>query len=194
MMTAERRIAGARSATVLLQQIEGEDEATASGISRLAEGATRQAWIAASGSLSQTTGSSQKHQTCRLATGHRSPATKNSQENDQKRKAQQAMDKEAQISQLTELPPFPASHPKATAALVSETVMSQGTMPSLALKGQVIHQGDLLAVRILGSWISGEARQDPTGWYLQTAAQVGIRLSAGLTARWETKERGAQEQ
>lgn len=104
------------------------------------------------------------------------------------------MDKEAQISQLTELPPFPASHPKATAALVSETVMPQGTMLSLALKGRVIHQGDILSVRILGSWIPGEARQDPTGWYLQTAAQVGIRLSAGLTARWETKERRAQEQ
>jgi hypothetical protein len=104
------------------------------------------------------------------------------------------MDKGGQIYQLTEPPSFPASHPKATAALVSETVMPQGTMPSLALNGQVIHQGDVLAVRILGSWITGEARQDPTGWYLQTAAQVGIRLSAGLTARWETKERREQEE
>jgi hypothetical protein len=173
---------------VLLQQIEGEDEATASGISRLAKDAARHAWITASGS---TTGSHQKHHICHLAADRRSPATKNSQANDQKRKAQQAMDKEAQISQLTELPLFPASHPKATAALISETVMLQGTMPSLALKGQVIHQGDILAVRILGSWIPGEARQDPTGWYLQTAARVGIRLSTGLTARWETQERRA---
>lgn len=85
------------------------------------------------------------------------------------------------------------SHPKATAALVSETLMSQGAIPSLALNGQVIHQGDILSVRILGSWIIGEVRQDSTGWYLQTAAQVGIRLSAGLTARWETKEQREQE-
>ena len=103
------------------------------------------------------------------------------------------MDKGGQIYQLTELPFFPVSHPEATVALVSETLMPQGAMPFLALNGQEIHQGDVLAVRILGSWITGEARQDPTGWYLQTGAQVGIRLSAGLTARWETKEQREQE-
>jgi hypothetical protein len=103
------------------------------------------------------------------------------------------MDTRGQIYELTELPSFPVSHPKAIAVPASETLIPQGATLSLVLNGQAIHQGDVLAVRVLGSWITGEVRQDPTGWYLQTVAQVGIRLSGGLWARRETKQRREQE-
>ena len=70
-----------------------------------------------------------------------------------------------------------------------ETAEERAAEPSLLLSGQVIHAGDRLSLRVFGSWISGQVEQDHAGWYLLTAAQVGIRLSAGLTARWE---RGGQ--
>jgi hypothetical protein len=102
------------------------------------------------------------------------------------------MDKAGQIYELTEPSSFPVSHPKAIAE-ACETLIPQGATLSLVLNGQMIYQGDVLAVRVLGSWITGEVRQDHTGWYLQTAAQVGIRLSIGQWARWETKQRREQE-
>ncbi len=62
--------------------------------------------------------------------------------------------------------------------------MSQTILPLLLLNGEVICTGDQLAIRVFDSWIFGEAQQDHSGWYLLTTTQVGIRLSAGLTARW----------
>ncbi|HLI05773.1 MAG TPA: DUF5348 domain-containing protein [Ktedonobacteraceae bacterium] len=68
---------------------------------------------------------------------------------------------------------------------VSHTRAQRVARPSFLLHGQVIHAGDQLAIRVLDTWVAGEVRQDRSGWYLLTAAQVGIRLSAGLTARRE---------
>lgn len=60
-----------------------------------------------------------------------------------------------------------------------------GTTPGFVLNGEGIQCGDALAVRVFGAWVAGHVARDHGGWYLLTAAQVGIRLSAGLTARWE---------
>jgi hypothetical protein len=72
-----------------------------------------------------------------------------------------------------------------------KTLAERTAESSLLLAGQVIHAGDVLSLRVFGSWITGQVEQDYTGWYLLTAAQVGIRLSAGLTVRWE---RGGQRE
>ncbi|MBE3561729.1 MAG: DUF5348 domain-containing protein [Ktedonobacteraceae bacterium] len=53
------------------------------------------------------------------------------------------------------------------------------------LAGRSVSEGDRLAIRVMNSWVEGEVRHDQSGWYVLTAAQVGIRLSAGLTARWQ---------
>lgn len=55
----------------------------------------------------------------------------------------------------------------------------------LLLAGRLVSEGDRLAIRIMNTWVRGEVRHNHSGWYLLTAAQVGIRLSVGLTARWE---------
>jgi hypothetical protein len=52
------------------------------------------------------------------------------------------------------------------------------------LNGQALHVGDGLELAILGYWIPGRVEMNPNGWYLLTLDQVGIRLHAGLTARW----------
>lgn len=72
-----------------------------------------------------------------------------------------------------------------------ETPAERTSESPLLLGGQVIHAGDVLSLRVFGSWVTGQVEQDHTGWYLLTAAQVGIRLSAGLTVRWE---RGGQRE
>jgi hypothetical protein len=64
-----------------------------------------------------------------------------------------------------------------------------GTIPGFVLDGEGIQCGDALAVRVFGAWVVGRVARDHGGWYLLTAAQVGIRLSAGLTARWEAVHR-----
>jgi hypothetical protein len=56
---------------------------------------------------------------------------------------------------------------------------------SFLLAGRLVSEGDRLAIRIMNTWVRGEVRHNHSGWYLLTAAQVGIRLSVGLTARWE---------
>jgi len=53
----------------------------------------------------------------------------------------------------------------------------------------VIHDGDQLAIWVIDTWVTGEVRQDHIGWYLLTTAQVGIRLSTGLAARWERDDK-----
>ncbi len=60
----------------------------------------------------------------------------------------------------------------------------QITWPCLLLNGQVVSDGDHLAILVIDSWVAGEVRQDQRGWYLLTSNRVGIRLSAGLTARF----------
>lgn len=59
---------------------------------------------------------------------------------------------------------------------------------SLLLGGRVIDEGDHLVLHIFDGWIAGIVRQDRGRWYLVTAAQVSILLSAGLTARWAENE------
>lgn len=63
------------------------------------------------------------------------------------------------------------------------------TRPCLLLNGQVLHNGDHLAILVINSWVAGEVQQDHSGWYLLTSSRVGIRLSAGLTARFEQEGR-----
>ncbi len=65
----------------------------------------------------------------------------------------------------------------------------QISRPCLLLNGQVIHDGDQLAIWVIDTWVTGEVRQDHIGWYLLTTAQVGIRLSTGLAARWERDDK-----
>lgn len=62
------------------------------------------------------------------------------------------------------------------------------TRSYLLLHGQVLHNGDPLAILVINSWVAGEVQQDHSGWYLLTSSRVGIRLSAGLTARFEREE------
>jgi len=72
----------------------------------------------------------------------------------------------------------------------------QITRSCFLLNGQVILDGDQLAIRVIETWVVGEVRQDHSGWYLLTTARVGIRLSVGLTARWERddeRRRGVQQ-
>lgn len=69
-----------------------------------------------------------------------------------------------------------------------DTIHMQSNI-SLLLAGRVIHEGDQLILQVFGGEIEGVARHSRTGWYLLTAAQVPIRLSAGLVARW--KHQGA---
>ncbi|GHO98513.1 hypothetical protein KSF_085610 [Reticulibacter mediterranei] len=64
----------------------------------------------------------------------------------------------------------------------------QITWPCLLLNGQLVSDGDHLSILVIDSWVVGEVRQDQHGWYLLTPARVGIRLSAGLTARFEWEE------
>ena len=53
------------------------------------------------------------------------------------------------------------------------------------LDNELLQNGSLIALGILGYWITGHLLQDAKGWYLLTAHGVGIRLRAGLTARYE---------
>ena len=53
----------------------------------------------------------------------------------------------------------------------------------LELNGRLLRLGDWIEVRIFGYWVPGKIAVDTTGWYLLTPDQVGIRLSAGMTAR-----------
>ncbi|WP_220198031.1 hypothetical protein [Ktedonospora formicarum] len=54
----------------------------------------------------------------------------------------------------------------------------------LQLHGQRLTTQMWIAIRIFHDWIPGQVQKDAAGWYLQTPTQSGIRLSAGLTARF----------
>jgi hypothetical protein len=62
------------------------------------------------------------------------------------------------------------------------------TRSCLLLNGQVVSDGDQLAIRVMDTWVVGEVRQDHSGWYLLTTARVSIRLWGGLTALWERND------
>lgn len=64
----------------------------------------------------------------------------------------------------------------------------QITWPCLQLHGRAVSDGDHLAILVIDSWVAGEVRQDQRGWYLLTSSRVGIRLSAGLTAKFFGEE------
>ncbi len=55
---------------------------------------------------------------------------------------------------------------------------------TLLLGSRPVQEGDQLLLQIFGGWIKGVACNSRSGWYLLTAAQVRIGLSAGLRARW----------
>jgi Domain of unknown function (DUF5348) len=59
----------------------------------------------------------------------------------------------------------------------------------LALNGRVLQRDDWLELYVFGHWIAGQVDVDITGWYLLTPSQSGIRLYAGLTARFCTAPR-----
>ena len=54
----------------------------------------------------------------------------------------------------------------------------------LELNGQLFQCGDWLELQVFGDWIAGQIAVDTRGWYLLTLDHVGIRLRAGLTARF----------
>lgn len=51
------------------------------------------------------------------------------------------------------------------------------------LEGQELHHGDVLEIRVFGSWLRGIMLFDRSGWQLLTTENVGIRLYPGLHAR-----------
>jgi hypothetical protein len=54
----------------------------------------------------------------------------------------------------------------------------------LELEGKLISNGALIEVCVFGHWIPGYTALDPTGWYVLTLDQVGIRLQPGILARF----------
>jgi hypothetical protein len=44
--------------------------------------------------------------------------------------------------------------------------------------------GTMIELRIMNYWIPGRVERDRSGWYLVSFDQVGIRLRAGLIARF----------
>ena len=54
----------------------------------------------------------------------------------------------------------------------------------LELNGSVVHTGDWLELCVFGYWIPGQVAVDGSGWYFLTLNHVGVRLRAGLRARF----------
>lgn len=54
----------------------------------------------------------------------------------------------------------------------------------LQLHEQLLTSQLWIELRIFHQWIPGQVQRDATGWYLQTLSHSGIRLHAGLTARF----------
>ncbi len=54
----------------------------------------------------------------------------------------------------------------------------------LQLHGKLLSDGDFIEVCVLGHWLPGRLALDSTGWYLLTEDQIGIRLQAGIRARF----------
>jgi CheY-like chemotaxis protein len=52
------------------------------------------------------------------------------------------------------------------------------------LNGIVLCPGNWIEIYMMGHWIAGQLNKDFTGWYFSTSDQVGIRLRAGLIARF----------
>lgn len=56
----------------------------------------------------------------------------------------------------------------------------------LELDGHVLHSGDAVDLRILGSWHSGFIAHDASGWYFVTPNRAEIRPQEGLLARFSS--------
>ncbi|MFL5690770.1 MAG: DUF5348 domain-containing protein [Ktedonobacteraceae bacterium] len=70
--------------------------------------------------------------------------------------------------------------------LVIDSIASQ-----LELNGSVVHAGDWLELCVFGYWIPGQVAVDDSGWYFLTLDNVGVRLHAGLKARFCENPLGA---
>ncbi|MFL5664467.1 MAG: DUF5348 domain-containing protein [Ktedonobacteraceae bacterium] len=73
--------------------------------------------------------------------------------------------------------------------LVIDSVASQ-----LKLNGAVVHAGNWLELCVFGYWIPGQVAVDDSGWYFLTLDHVGVRLRAGLKARFCENPLGAAHQ
>lgn len=56
----------------------------------------------------------------------------------------------------------------------------------LELDGHVLHCGDVVDLRMLGSWHSGFIARDASGWYFVTPNRAEIRPQEGLLARFSS--------
>jgi len=61
----------------------------------------------------------------------------------------------------------------------------------LKLNGSAVHTGDWLELCVFGYWIPGQVAIDDSGWYFLTLEHVGVRLRAGLRARFCENPLGA---
>jgi hypothetical protein len=71
------------------------------------------------------------------------------------------------------------------------TLAIDSSASQLKLNGSVVHTGDWLELCVLGHWIPGQVAIDDSGWYFLTLDNVGVRLRAGLRARFCENPLGA---
>ena len=67
---------------------------------------------------------------------------------------------------------------------VMGTLVYNSAYNCLELDGYELQCGEVIEIRVFGSWIPGQILVDPGGWYLFTLDHVGIRLHTGLPARF----------
>ncbi|GCE46041.1 hypothetical protein EI42_01246 [Thermosporothrix hazakensis] len=70
-----------------------------------------------------------------------------------------------------------------------ERLTSRQQSEQLLLQGQPLYDGMFIEIRIFGHWLPGHVALDSTGWYLLTLDNVGIRLRAGIPARFPVSRR-----
>ena len=66
----------------------------------------------------------------------------------------------------------------------SGTTIRNNEKNYLELDSKVLQYDDWVELQVFGYWIPGRVEHDTGGWYLMTLDNVGIRLRAGLTARF----------
>jgi hypothetical protein len=54
----------------------------------------------------------------------------------------------------------------------------------IVLDEHFLQPGAMIELRVMNYWIPGRIERDRIGWYLVSFDQVGIRLRAGLVARF----------
>src|ERR1051326_7586426 len=67
---------------------------------------------------------------------------------------------------------------------VMGTLVYNSEYNCLELDGYELQCGEVIEIRVFGSWIPGQVLVDAGGWYLFTLDYVGIRLHTGLSARF----------